>query len=322
MTRTTSKAARLAELVERLERRPLGVGQLAKAFGVTRRTIERDLDALRAMGKPIEERDHRYFLPTSPTALNDVEALAVHSATRLLVHTGVGERHYRHALEKLAKQLPEPARATLLRSVDDLEPDVSDRTLDLVAQAWFQGRVLRCTYRSVTGGGRARPNELEIYFYEINRRNLEPYVIARERLHHASVRVFKLSRIESAHLLADTYAIPDDFDPNTFLSRSWGIVVGPRIAVTVRVQPQVAFWFKERKEPHLAISEEHPDGSLIVRIEASVGGNGEPLELVPWLLGWGANVEVLSPDSVRERIRSDVRAAAAVYGGEEGEPTA
>jgi predicted DNA-binding transcriptional regulator YafY len=97
--------------------------------------------------------------------------------------------------------------------------------LDLVAQAWFQGRVLRCEYRS-SRGRNWHPNEYEIYFFELNRRNLEPYVVAFERTYAREVRVFKLARMRNLRLLDDYYEVPEDFDPHEFLAGAWGIVVG------------------------------------------------------------------------------------------------
>ena len=60
-------------------------------------------------------------------------------------HTRIHERGYRTALTKLAGTLPEPARGYLHASIADLQTLSSEgsRTLDHVAQAWFEGRVLR-----------------------------------------------------------------------------------------------------------------------------------------------------------------------------------
>lgn len=315
VTRTTAKAARLTRLVQLMELRPRGVVELAREFGVSRRSIERDLHDLRELGHPLEERDdHTYGLPTRGSALNEVEALAVHSATRLLVHTGIGERHYRAALEKLAKQLPEPARASLIASVERLEPAPEDRILDLVAQAWFQGRVLRCTYHSASSGT-SRAVELQVYYYELNRRNLEPYVLAYDRLHHHEVRTYKLTRMDKARLLSDTYAIPDHFDPHEHMAGAWGVVVGDPVQVRLRVDPSVAFWFREQtgRERALRIVDEHPDGALEAELSANLAVGGDVHELLSFLLGWGSKIEVLGPPEVRERVRAELAAAAARY---------
>lgn len=314
VSRTTAKARRLAELVEKLRLKPRSVAELAAEFEVTQRTIQRDLHELHAMGHGLNEREARYELPSSPGALNDVEALAVHSATRMLVHTAIGERHYVAALEKLARQLPEPARSTLTASVERLEPRPDDRILDLVAQAWFQGRVLRCRYHSASSGT-MRTNEYEIYFYEVNRRNLEPYVVAYERLHAREVRTYKLARMERARLTDESYAIPAAFDPHAHLEGAWGVVVGEPVRILLRAAPQVAFWFREQRgnERQLRIVSELDDGSLEVELHANLAADGDVHELTSFLLGWGPAIEVLSPASVRERVAGDLRAAAARY---------
>lgn len=314
MTRIQGKAARLADLIERLRLRPHGVAELAQRYDTTRRTIERDLQDLRKMGHGLIEQNHRYALPDHGSALNEIEALAVYSATRLLVHTGIGERHYRRALEKLARQLPEPARTPLIAAVDRLEPAPEDRILDLVAQAWFQGRVLRCTYHGARSGSRNRL-DLEIWFYELNRRNLEPYVLAYDRAHARQVRIYKLSRMHDARLTQEPYAIPASFDPHEHLSGTWGIVIGDPVRVRIRVDASVAFWFHEHRndEPTFHIASTEPDGNLIVDVVGRRAAGGDVHELLSFLLGWGERIEVLEPMDIRNRIAHELRAAASAY---------
>jgi predicted DNA-binding transcriptional regulator YafY len=314
VSRTESKAERMLAMAELLRQKPRRVAELAREFEVTRRTIERDLEAMRRLFL-IEEHGHRYEIPTRGPLLNDVEALAVYSATRLLVHTGVGERHYRNSLEKLANQVPEPARSTLLKSVEQLTPKGDDRVLDLVAQAWFQGQVLRCEYRSSKGKGWHR-NEYEIYFYELNRRNLDPYVIAFERTFAKEVRVFKLARMRNVQLLKDTYSIPADFDAHEFLAGAYGIVVGDEtLEVRLRAEPVVANWFREReaRDDNVLVVREFDDGGLEALVTGRAAAGGDPHEMVSFLLGFGPSIEVLEPERVRKRVAADLRAAASRY---------
>ncbi len=314
MTRTINKANRLKELEKLLALKPYRVRELADLFGVSRRTIERDLSDLRET-TDVDQDGHRYFILPSSTALNDVEALAVHSATRLLVHTGVGEAHYRSALRKLAGQLPDPARTALASAVDGLVTGRNDRTLDLVAQAWFGRRVLRCDYRPAATDNRY-PHEYEIYFYELNRRNLQPYVIARERLYFRRVGAFRLSRMQGARLLDETYDIPADFDPLEYLSGAWGITVeGEPVEVLIRVHPSVAPWFEEQQEVdrNLEVRERRADGSLEVCISGRLAKGGEAHELLSFILGWGSMIEVIEPRSVRERVAAEAAASVSVY---------
>ena len=318
LTRTASKAARLTDLQQRLTLRAYGVAELAAHYGVTRRTIERDLETLRSLGHGLIEENHRYALPDRASDLNEVEALAVYSATRLLVHTGAGGRHYRSALEKLARRLPDPARRTTLAAVERLEPGPDDRILDLVAQAWFRRRVLRCTYHGAASGSR-RTLDLEVWFFELGRRNLEPYVLAFDRTHAHELRMYKLSRMHQARLSSETYAIPDDFDPDAHLTGAWGVVVGAPVTVRLHVSPRAAPWFREHRgrEPRLRIVGEN-EGGLEVELYGHLAADGEVNEMLAFLLGWGPMIEVLAPSAVRARVASAVRDAARLYGDPDG----
>jgi predicted DNA-binding transcriptional regulator YafY len=314
MTRGPGRAARLTWLSERIRDRPSTAAQLAREASVSKRSIERDLVTLRdELGLQVEVDDqHRYSVVSPSAGLNEVEALAVYSAARLLLHTRIGEAHYRSAMRKLARQVPEPARGTLLRAVDSLQPAPEDRTLDLVAQAWFGRRVLRCAYLSY---GREQPErrDLEILFFELNRRNLDPYVIAFDRTKRQKVLVFKLARMSNVHLLDEHYEPPDDFDPVEALGGTFGIVIGEPVWVTVRVSPTAAPRFRELADPGVAIDEEHGDGSLVARVRATLDAEGRALELLPWLLSWGADLTVVAPASVRETVADVLSRAAEGY---------
>ena len=52
------------------------------------------------------------------------------------------------------------------------------------------------------------------------------------------------------------------------------------------------------------------DGSLDLSIPSQ-----NPADLLPWILGFGAQVEVLSPKSLREQVKAQLRAALGRYSG-------
>jgi len=55
--------------------------------------------------------------------------------------------------------------------------------------------------------------------------------------------------------------------------------------------------------------EEQPDGFLIWRAQVA-----EPQEMLPWIRGWGADVEVLEPEGLRRALEWEARRLAKVYG--------
>lgn len=42
-------------------------------------------------------------------------------------------------------------------------------------------------------------------------------------------------------------------------------------------------------------------------------GIGHWLELLPWILGWGADVEVVAPSELRQKVAESLTAGAALY---------
>ncbi|HLR46680.1 MAG TPA: WYL domain-containing protein, partial [Deinococcales bacterium] len=199
----------------------------------------------------------------------------MHSATRLLVHHAqINEANYRTALEKLARSLPEPARSSAHRSVDELaeRSSANSRLLDQVAQAWFERRILHFDYLSLgSTSGKPRAQELEVYFFEISRTNLAAYVLGFERTWHQDVRIYKLDRMSNLRLATGpgtTYEIPPDFDPLDFLSGAWGIVVGKPVTVHLRFSAAVAAQLRELPPHNLEIAEPAADGTIDVKARA------------------------------------------------------
>ena len=83
----------------------------------------------------------------------------------------------------------------------------------------------------------------------------------------------------------------------------------------IRAQPGVSHWFHEREgsDSNISIQSEFDDGGLEVMVTGRLAANGDAHELLSFLLGWGANIEVLEPDYIRKRVAEDLQAAAARY---------
>jgi len=115
--------------------------------------------------------------------------------------------------------------------------------------------------------------------------------------------------LESAQVLADSYTLPEDFDPEAHLATSWGIMAGNEISeVVLRFTPNVKPFVLERRWHPTQKIETTPDGGCVLRVQVS-----EPLEMQPWIRSWGAQVEVLAPDWLRERIAAEFLQAAGQY---------
>lgn len=294
--------------------------ELAEELDLHQRKIQRYLTELTADGTDVSRDDRgRYSLPKIDHSgeLNRVEALAVHSATRLLLHhTKSNEAHYRNALRKLATRLPEPARNQLDRSLERHTSKIdepSQRNLELVAEAWFSGRVLKFNYTGPVGSGKSHPYVFETYFVEVNPANLLTYVIGLERSYFKSQVTLRLDRISSAMLTNERYEIPVEFDASAYLEHAWGVVGGKTIEVLVRLAESAVRHLEDRFVRAALVEERYESGDLLMRLTAGVDKHGIPIELVPWLLSWGEQVEVLEPTELRVYIADRLGKAAGRY---------
>lgn len=313
MSATHQKVQRLLELFELLRSRPHTPKELADKLGVSERTAFRYLADLQAWQPDLQKDDlrHTYFLPHKER-LTEMEALVTHSALRLMCHHTPGYNQlYINALEKLARGLPQPVRDIAQRSTKALQALQGTnynegRTLEMVAQAWFQRRVLKFKYVAAAGSGRKHPNEVEVYFVEISRANLGAYIIGLERGYHRDVRIFKLNRMSDIALdpAVGAYQIPTDFDPLQYLQGAWGVVGssgGGMVEVHLRFAKEAAYRVLEGGYPNMRLSSPDEQGRLEAWIQVGTTNDGFPLEILSWVQSWGPRVEVLSPANLRER---------------------
>ena len=104
--------------------------------------------------------------------------------------------------------------------------------------------------------------------------------------------------------------MPAGFDGLELLQRAWGVMYGEDLqTVTLRFAPGIAarrvketVWHPSQKLRDLE------DG----RVEWSAQV-GDWLEMLPWIRGWGADVEVVGPEELREALIGESRRLARQY---------
>ena len=126
---------------------------------------------------------------------------------------------------------------------------------------------------------------------------------------HRSVRMFKLLRIYQLKFLNKLYVRDKDFDLDKFFGYAWNMIPEGRIyRVAIRFSPKVAgnvaevLWHKTQQIESLK------DGSMIFRV--TVDGL---TEISWWILGYGAEVEVIAPAVLRTRIAKTAQRMVELY---------
>lgn len=316
MTRLATRTSRIRQIEELLLVHPDGlrVTEIARRLRVNRRTIYRDLDFLCEQGVPIWQQSGRFGINrtryVTAVHLSYHEAIALVLAGLLLSRT-IDERnpHVVAALRKLAATLPRPLDAHLSRAAERVQTNSDSRrqvvVLETIAEAWGTGHKVQLGYRSPRSGS--------LYQRTMAPYALEPtpsgiYVIGYDEWAE-DLRTFKLERLESAEVLAETFTLPDEFDLESYLSTGWGIMAGDEVnEVVLRFTSSVTAHVQERQWHPSQELELLPDGGCILRVYVA-----EPKEMQPWIRGWGAQVAVLAPAWLRQEIAAELRAAAAQY---------
>ena len=182
------------------------------------------------------------------------------------------------------------------------------QSLERLTIAWAEQRKARLWHRSDKTG--------KVVEYLFSPYFIEPYAVGQTTMliglsePPGSLRTLKIERIERVEQTHESYAIPLDFDPRELLADAWGIWYTDHepIEVVLKFHPRVANrvretrWHRSEEETELA------DGSLLWKAKVA-----EAHEMIPWIRGWGADVEVLGPEELRKSITNEARKLAQLY---------
>jgi predicted DNA-binding transcriptional regulator YafY len=296
--------------------------RLAKVCGVSRRTVFRDLEALRIAGVPLEfdAALDRYSIPSTyylpPVNFTAAEALS------LMVMAGEMGRN---------GQLPffESAHAATLKLEGSLPPTLRDEVRDLSRSIRIRPNVIsqlqskQYYYQQLVDARRDRHvvrikydskteweqivTKLRPYHLLFSRHSW--YVIGRSSLHR-EVRTFNLSRIVELTVLAERFRLPRGFSIERHLGNAWRLIPSPEADyhVLIRFQPLVAANVAEVHWHRTQRTEFQNDGSLLFRV--TVSGLHE---IVWWVLGYGDQAEVLQPLKLRRLVTQRAKNMLARY---------
>ncbi|HEX7038334.1 MAG TPA: WYL domain-containing protein [Pseudomonadales bacterium] len=123
------------------------------------------------------------------------------------------------------------------------------------------------------------------------------------------LRIFAVDRIEDAELHDEPADDLDDAELDRRLARSYGIFSGvPRSNAILRFSPMMARWVAEEQWHPRQQGQWLTDGRYELTLPFA-----DPTELVRDILRYGADVEVVRPESLRKRVRAELVAALAQY---------
>ena len=304
----------------------LSARRLAERLEVTERTIHRDVEALGAAGVPVyAERGRHGGFALLPGYRTDVSGLSAGEARALFIFAGRGsaaadlglEAELRGALRKLLAALPEPqrpgAKEAQQRVVVDprgwLRQPEELPFLAIIQEAVWAGRRLNLGYRR-SGSDTAAERILDTYGL-VSKSGIW-YLLAGDR---GEPRLYRVSRVESAELLEEAAFRPAGLDLDELWQQLRRRVEarGPGVEVELRVRAERSEMLlrmagSQLTAPPSAKPERDAGGWVRHRLRFVAEGAAQGL-----LLGFGTDVEVLSPATLRASMAATAASIAGLY---------
>lgn len=288
------------------------LAQLTQELGVTKRTVQRDIEVLSEAGFPVTS-DMRNgtvfwhlmegFHAEAPIALTLTEQMALYFSKGLfkpLQGTPI-YASLESAIQKIGSQLPAQS-FKFLRGLDQgiavssfgwKDYSHSKEVIDALTRAVFNKFTVRILHRSPQ---RERAIEREVDPYKIWYVNNGLYLVGHDHKEN-DLRTFAVDRIQSAKLTNRRFEIPPDFNFEEFQKTAFNVIWGEPQEVKIRFSPAQAPYIKERTwHPSQRILTE-PGGSIILTLNV-----GDLWEVKRWLIGFGAEAEVLKPAELANDI--------------------
>ncbi|MBQ9126598.1 MAG: transcriptional regulator [Thermoguttaceae bacterium] len=340
MSASNSQAVRLIALLKMMTQTPGTPAYFANALDVDERTIRRYVQQLRDAGFPVVadratgrlELASDYGVP--PVEFTEREALAIlvlfHEAGATL--DGNIFASLQGAAAKLASTLSPTlldfVEATRIRvamkrgavdesatrststemetettndysigNVNASRGDSRDRFFDAIFDACLARRPLEARYQGPTGPTLTTTLHPYAVFY-----SRAWYVVGYSALHRET-RTFKIARFASVEPSEAKFLENLNFSLDSYFGDAWRFIRGPRThRVVVRFSEKVGTNVAEVRWHKTQQTRVFPDGSA--ELEFRVAGL---TEIIWWILGYGAEAEVLEPPELREMVAEHAR---------------
>jgi len=316
-----NRVRRLLRLITVLQRgRGTSAAGLCVELGISRRTLFRDLDALRDAGIPVYHKrgegyriNHGFYLP--PVNLTMPEALGL----MLLGKSAAAQRDRPlvapalSAIYKLITTVPEPIRSACSEvmthvSVDpgaSIPGDTEMRWYPVLQKCIDTQTACDIAYTSPAGGDRTLL-ETRLEPYALHFANRAWYVLGKTAA-HKEVRVLKLARFERIEPSTKQFKRPAGFTVDKKLGNAWQLIPGGKeYHVELEFTPLVATNVSEVRWHATQEHEVLPDGRC--RMRFCVDGLNE---IAWWVCGYADQVKVLKPKALRDKVKAMHRSAAA-----------
>ena len=287
--------------------------ELADESGVSKRTIQRDLNDLSDVGFIIEEevRDRKkYFtvknnLPPLNFPIDEIIALTfIEGIIGPLEGTPYKEA-FQNTLNRIRTVLPEEMRAFLEEASAAYYPHhrgqktlILPEIFETAHRAIKEHKVCNITYCAITTGQtKTYPiTPFRLLYYH------NGYYLLCRNPKYDDLLTLAAERIQDLKITSQTFDPPDDLDIENRIQQAFGITLGDPIDVKVRFSAWQSRYIKQRIWHPSQEIEELDNGEIILSFRASGF-----YDIKSWILSHGIDAEVLEPAALREEIIEELK---------------
>lgn len=282
--------------------------QLKSELGVTKRTIQRDIDVLEAAGFPVisESRGGTVYWrlldstkESAELSFTLPELMALYFSRDLLkvLHGSPMQEALDSALQKIGARLPASGHDLLRRLKEQTAVSVigwkdyskSSELISALNRAIRRQLTARITYKPLKAP-ESRTRTVDPYRLWYTGGGL--YLVAYDHAKSA-IRTFAIERVSGVSTTNQRFTVKEHFDFEAFQRTAFPVHGGESQLVRIRFSSDQAPYIMER---HWHDSQKfHPqdDGSVIMDLHVA-----NLWEVKRWLFGWGKDAEILIPENL------------------------
>ena len=293
MKRPASTHERLAERLARILTK-LNVGyqlraaELAAEFQVSSRTIERDFDRLGSYLPLLQDEQKRYYL--DPSYLGRFKLQDIQTFAQL---SGISELYPALDMSFLRELLDE--RANQVFSAKGY---------------YFEDAKQFAEHFKLLAGAIYKRQQIEL-LYADQLRIIQPYRLIHHHgiwylagVDHDKLRTYRLSQLQQLNLVSEEESFEHDPEVLKMLADEDSIWFGrQKQQVLIKVQPEVAVFFKERHLfPEQQIEQETEAGELFISCQIR-----HEMQLLPLVRYWLPYVKIIEPIHFQQKLEQDLQ---------------
>jgi predicted DNA-binding transcriptional regulator YafY len=330
MTDTTLRQLKLLEYLPRQPRKvsPQEIKEslLQSGFEVSIRTIQRDLKTLSAILPLIsDERDkpygwswHKDAAGLNP-AMDPIEALTFSLAEEYLepIMPGKSFKRMKVFIERANNVLKEMDKSSIKKWRDNVRvipqwqtlmtPSINEKAEAAIYEALLKGHQLEVKYlkRGEVKADKRTINPLGIVLQGVVHRLICTMAEDPESPRHLPIHRFK-----SAEWNGNNATSPKGFNLDSFIeSQNIGFLVSKKpLSLEVLFEPMAGFHLTETPISKDQILKQLEDGRYLLKVKLP-----DTSQIRWWLLGFGSQVEVIRPVSLRKEFKENSKSLVNIY---------